>query len=123
MSATTHTKRASDANTAAVDPAAGKAQLIDVTRAAPEAAVSELVGHAVDTGASDLYFTSNEQHVAALIRHLGIVRPISILPLELGRRCLAHVKAKAGMDTTEKRRPLDGRWMFERDDADAVDLR
>jgi type II secretory ATPase GspE/PulE/Tfp pilus assembly ATPase PilB-like protein len=41
------------------------------------------------------------------------VRPLSVLPSEHGRRCLAHIKARAAMDTTEKRRPMDGRWIFD----------
>ena len=33
---------------------------------------------------------------------------IGALPLDLGRRSLAHIKAGAGIDTSEKRRPQDG---------------
>ena len=35
---------------------------------------------------------------------------------------MAHIKAMANMDTSERRRPLDGRWIFERE-AGSIDLR
>src|SRR5262249_2378438 len=47
----------------------------------------------------------------------------SILPYELGRRSLAHMKAMAGMDATERRRPQDGRWLYEPANGRATDLR
>src|SRR5205814_2459524 len=102
-------------------------QLIDVSKLPAEQGVAKLIDHAVKMGASDLFFAANEQHMAVLVRHLGIVRPISILPPEVGRRHLSHIKANSQMDLTEKRRPADGRWIFRRDGStlhgDAVDLR
>ena len=86
--------------------------LMDLGMTAPEAAVSQLVQHAVTAGASDLFFNAAEGHYTVQMRHLGIVRPLSILPSEHARRCLSYIKAQASMDTTEKRRPLDGRWIF-----------
>jgi len=86
--------------------------LMDLGMASPENAVSQLVQHAVAAGASDLFFTAAESHYTIQMRHLGIVRPLSILPSEHARRCLSVIKAQASMDTTEKRRPLDGRWIF-----------
>jgi len=97
--------------------------LLDVTNESPELAVADLIRHAIDRGASDLFFTPNEQHVAVSVRHLGIIRPIAILPNDQAKRCVAMIKANASMDTTEKRRPADGRWIFERGDGSVVDLR
>jgi type II secretory ATPase GspE/PulE/Tfp pilus assembly ATPase PilB-like protein len=71
--------------------------------------------------ASDLFLNSNEQHIAANVRYLGIVRPLSILPLDLGRRVLSHIKAMSGMDLTEKRHPADGRWIFRGDEEEEED--
>jgi type II secretory ATPase GspE/PulE/Tfp pilus assembly ATPase PilB-like protein len=45
------------------------------------------------------------------------------MPLEFGRRCMAHIKAAAGMDVAEKRRPLDGRWIRRRNGESTIDLR
>ena len=97
--------------------------LLDVTRTMPDSAVARIIRHAVDMGASDVFFTPNEQHVAVLVRHLGIIRTVAILSAEQARECVAHIKASASMDTTEKRRPTDGRWIFERGEESVVDLR
>ena len=99
--------------------------LIDLGKtAAPEAAVSQLIRHAVQIGASDLFFNTGEEHVTVQMRHLGIVRPLTLLPADHGRRCMAHIKARIGMDTAERRRPQDGRWIFDvtaADDAPSED--
>ena len=106
-----------------VDPPQNNRPLIDVAKLNPDAAVDRLIEHAAAMRASDLFFTSNEQHVAVLVRHLGIVHPIAIVPSELGKKAMSHIKALSGMDLTEKRRPADGRWIFERSNGDTVDLR
>jgi type II secretory ATPase GspE/PulE/Tfp pilus assembly ATPase PilB-like protein len=77
----------------------------------PEMAVATLVSHAVKMPASDLFFSCNENHVAVSVRHLGVVRLLTVLTPELGRRCTSHIKVMAGMDLAEQRRPLDGRWV------------
>ena len=100
--------------------------LLDMSKTSPEAAVSQLVHHAVEQGASDIFFTATAKHGLVQMRHLGIMRPLTVLSHELGRRCLAHVKARADMDTSERRRPQDGRWIFPIDDSansSGVDLR
>jgi general secretion pathway protein E len=89
----------------------------------PEDAVARLIEHGAGLRVSDVFFVSNETHVAVQVRHLGSVRLMSVLPLELGRRCMSHIKAVAGIDITERRRPLDGRWVYEREDGPAIDLR
>jgi general secretion pathway protein E len=89
----------------------------------PEEAVGRLIDHAVGIQASDLYFTTNENHVAVLARHLGIVRLLTVLNLELGRRCLNAIKALASMDLVEHRRPQDGRWLRHVQGGDKIDLR
>jgi type II secretory ATPase GspE/PulE/Tfp pilus assembly ATPase PilB-like protein len=100
----------------------GNLTLLDVTKLSPETAVARLIDHAVEIQASDLFFISNEQHIAVQVRHLGIIRTLSILSVDHGRRAMSHIKASASMDLTEKRRPLDGRWIYEQDDK-SVDLR
>src|SRR5271166_3700396 len=96
---------------------------IDVSRFDPETAVEMLLEHAASIGVSDLFLCGNEANVGVLVRHLGVVRPISTLGPDLGRRCMAHIKALAGMDVAEKRRPLDGRWIHERASGHTLDLR
>jgi general secretion pathway protein E len=89
----------------------------------PEAAVATLIDHAVALPASDLYLGANENHVAVSVRHLGIARLLTILSPELGKRCISYIKAMAGMDLAETRRPLDGRWVRQADGASRVDIR
>lgn len=90
----------------------------DIAGLRPESAVAALIDHAARLGASDLFFSFNDNHVAVSVRHLGIVRLLTILTTEYGRRCTSHIKATAGMDLAEQRRPLDGRWV--RDDDNGV---
>ena len=61
--------------------------------------------------ASDLFFSFNDNHVGVSVRHLGIVRLLTMLTPEQGRRCTSYIKVMAGMDLAEQRRPLDGRWV------------
>ena len=89
-------------------------QLMDVSKLPVEQAVAALIDRAVRMGASDLFFVTNEQHVAVHVRHLGIMRLLSVVSPETGRRYLAHVKATAGMDMGgAARKPMDGRWIYE----------
>jgi type II secretory ATPase GspE/PulE/Tfp pilus assembly ATPase PilB-like protein len=113
------------ANVVAAELAAGQRvpQMLDVTKFPTDKQVDALIDHAAQMGASDLFFTSNDQHVAVLVRHLGMIKPISVIPTDAGRRAMSHIKALAGMDLTEKRRPADGRWIFERVNGDTIDLR
>src|SRR6516225_8978717 len=89
----------------------------------PEMAVATLVSHAVKMPASDLFFSCNDNHVAVSVRHLGVVRLLTILTSDLGRRCTSHIKVMAGMDLAEQRRPLDGRWVRDEAGSGRVDLR
>jgi type II secretory ATPase GspE/PulE/Tfp pilus assembly ATPase PilB-like protein len=95
---------------------------IDVSRLDPESAVDALIEHATILGVSDLFFCSNEDHVSVEVRHLGILRHIGKLGPDLGRRCISHIKALSNMDVAERRRPLDGRWLFARPQG-TIDLR
>jgi len=95
-------------------------QIKDLTS---EQATARLIEFAADAHASDLFFSTNQDHVAVGMRHLGILRPVARLPLELGRHCLAHIKVMADMNVAERRRPLDGRWVWKRGDGRQVDLR
>jgi type II secretory ATPase GspE/PulE/Tfp pilus assembly ATPase PilB-like protein len=113
-------------STATGTPASGngeKQQMIDVSSLPADQAVPKLIDHAVSMGCSDLFMAANDQHTGVLVRHLGIIRPISVLQPDLAKRCNSHIKASAGMDMTQTRRPLDGRWIYRRPEGGAVDLR
>ncbi len=89
----------------------------------PESAVAALVEHASKLPASDLFFTVNENHMAVQVRHFGIIRLLTILTADLGRRCVSYIKAMGGLDLAETRRPLDGRWIHELSTGNRLDLR
>lgn len=86
--------------------------LLDLVSLAPEAAVDKLVGHALDLGASDLFLSPGAEHTRIRVRHLGVVRTISAVSHEHGRRIAAHLKNVSGADVNERRRPGDGRLVF-----------
>ncbi|HEY7422939.1 MAG TPA: GspE/PulE family protein [Gemmataceae bacterium] len=79
----------------------------------PEQAVADVLEQAARLRASDLYFAVGEDKVAVSVRHLGLMRPLVRLPLDLGHRCIAHIKVHANMDVAERRRPQDGRWLYQ----------
>jgi type II secretory ATPase GspE/PulE/Tfp pilus assembly ATPase PilB-like protein len=96
---------------------------INVHNLGPEEVVGRLLDYAAELNVSDVFFTTNENHVSVLVRHLGIYRLMTLLNPDLGRRAMAHIKALAGLDITEHRRPQDGRWFRERAGLPKIDLR
>ncbi|MFI4862066.1 MAG: GspE/PulE family protein, partial [Phycisphaerales bacterium JB063] len=107
------------------------AQMIDIADLPVGDAVDRVIEHAVNLRASDLFILANEDFYAISIRHLGLMRPVSIVSAEVGKQFTQHIKANAGMDVAEHRHPADGRWIYERaqddeddnEDAAVVDLR
>src|SRR6185437_3313531 len=88
----------------------------------PEHVIAALLEQASHLHASDLFLTSGEDSVDVSVRHLGIMRPLARLPLELGHHCIAHVKVMANMDVAERRKPQDGRWVYQ-GAGEQIDLR
>lgn len=98
-------------------------RMLEIDGLLVEDAVSRLIAHALKLNASDLFLLSNESFVSIQVRHLGIVRPLAIVSPDTGRRFMLHIKASAGMDVAERRRPADGRWICQADDGRTIDLR
>ena len=96
---------------------------VDVRGLEAEPAVNALIEHAASIGASDLFFTSHERHLMVQARHHGLLRNLTHVSEDLAKRCVGHVKAAAGMNVAERRRPQDGRWVFTRPNGNTVDLR
>ncbi|HEY2589350.1 MAG TPA: GspE/PulE family protein [Tepidisphaeraceae bacterium] len=89
-----------------------------------EEAVGRVAAFAVQSRCSDLFLASEADHLKISVRQLGTVREVARVPVDLGRRFISHLKATAGMDLTERRRPLDGRWIFDgRESGNAVEMR
>lgn len=87
-----------------------------------ETLVHKCIDIAVSLKASDLFFTALEEGIGFHVRHLGIIRHVQNFPITVGKHCIQHVKAMAGMDVAEHRRPLDGRWVHSYNDR-KIDLR
>ncbi len=77
-----------------------------------EGVVEQLLAHAARLNASDVFLCTNEQCVVAQVRHLGVVRPMAVMPPEQGRRVITLIKTRTLLDLAEKRRPQEGRWIF-----------
>jgi type II secretory ATPase GspE/PulE/Tfp pilus assembly ATPase PilB-like protein len=90
--------------------------ILDVNQDAVETATENLLGYAARLNAGDLFFCTNEQHVLVQARHLGVMRPISVLAPEFGKRMITLIKTRAGLDLAERRRPQEGRWLYTHDD-------
>lgn len=99
------------------------ARFPSLTGLGAEQAIARLAGFAVATRCSDLFLASEADHIAISVRQLGIVRELTRLPLDQGRRCISHLKAISGLDLSEHRRPLDGRWIFDRNGESPVEMR
>jgi len=104
---------------AAVPPPANIAKL------RPEDAVGKLMEYALQLPASDLFITAGETECQVLVRSLGVLRSVTSIPTEVAKKWIAHLKVAATMDVGERRRPLDGRWVYHRPGPEktAVDVR
>lgn len=96
---------------------------LEIVEERPSETVEQLLEHACVHGVSDLFFLTEDRCVLIMARHLGLLRRVGILSVDFGRKCMAHVKSLANMDITERRRPLDGRWLYKRSSGSTVDLR
>lgn len=97
--------------------------IVDIASLPVEKAVAKLIGYASTISASDLFLISEPQGLSVQVRQLGHVKRVAQVPLEQGRRFISHVRACAGMDVTERRRPVDGRWVYEPEEGGVIDLR
>jgi type II secretory ATPase GspE/PulE/Tfp pilus assembly ATPase PilB-like protein len=96
---------------------------VDIQSTEPQEIVRHLLQHGCQHQISDLLFCAEEHFVSVAARHFGLFQRVGQVEMDLGKRCIAHIKSMAGMDITEKRRPQDGRWIFRRGREDIVDLR
>jgi type II secretory ATPase GspE/PulE/Tfp pilus assembly ATPase PilB-like protein len=99
------------------------APTVEISDMPIEKAVAKLIEYASSIGASDLFLVSEPSALSAQIRHLGHVKKISRVPLEVGRKFISHIRACAGMNVSEKRRPVDGRWVYLAENGKVIDLR
>ena len=105
-----------------VYPAVTQSPEFPQATASPEKDVGRLIQTAWRMNASDLYLLANRKSVEVAVRQWGEVHRIEKLSADFGRHCITYIKALAGLDIFEKRRPLDGRW-FCQCDGSTIDLR
>ena len=94
----------------------------DFANLPPHEAIQSYIHHAAEAGASDVYFLSDETSAVVAMRRLGTVEKIATLEKDAGGALIRSLKANAGLDIAETRRPLEGRYIQEMDDH-KVDLR
>jgi type II secretory ATPase GspE/PulE/Tfp pilus assembly ATPase PilB-like protein len=88
----------------------------------PHDAAVQIVRQAAAMQASDLFLFSDESAVRVAVRNMGSLEPLATLPRDQGRYLLNYFKTLAGIDIAERRRPQEGRWIFDSDHG-RVDLR
>lgn len=79
----------------------------------PADALATVLRRAAELGASDLFLHTNQTFVEIAMRRLGTVERLAVVSRDQGRQLLSYIKAAAGMDIADHRRPADGRWQFE----------
>jgi len=97
-------------------------QRIELADLSPMDAINEIVRRAVEMAASDLFLLSEENALKVGVRNMGRYEQISVVSKEQGRHLLNYLKSAASIDIAERRRPQEGRWIFESEHG-AVDLR
>ncbi len=95
----------------------------DLSGNSPPEVVANLIDHAVRLGASDVFLSTDEHVCSVSIRHLGVVRPVGLMASDFGRHCIAHLRAEAGLDIAEHRKPQDGRYAYVTGTGKTIDLR
>jgi type II secretory ATPase GspE/PulE/Tfp pilus assembly ATPase PilB-like protein len=86
-----------------------------------EGVTEQMLNHAARLCASDIFLCHNEQCVLVQIRHLGVVRPLTVLPLDQGKRVITLLKTNALLDLAERRRPQEGRWIYNHSNPDGTE--
>lgn len=85
--------------------------------------VEVIVKHALDGRASDIHIEPIEGSFRVRFRVDGILRAQLVFPLEVGRAVISRIKILANLKIDEKRKPQDGRFRFEGEDGNHIDLR
>ncbi len=95
---------------------------ISMAELEPSQAVRVLVEQAAELQASDIFLLSDETGLRVAVRRMGHMETLATVSREQGRTMISYLKAQAGMDIADRRRPQEGRWIFERE-AGRIDLR
>jgi type II secretory ATPase GspE/PulE/Tfp pilus assembly ATPase PilB-like protein len=97
-------------------------QPLPLNELTPQEAVLRVVQEAAESQASDLFFLSEEGSLTIAVRRMGMMETLAVVSKDQGRHLISYIKATAGLDIAERRRPLEGRWILDRDEG-RLDLR
>ena len=75
----------------------------------PGDALAAVITHAADLHVSDLFFLAEEGGIRVAFRRMGSMETVAALPYETGRSVITLLKAEAGIDLGDRRRPHEGR--------------
>lgn len=88
----------------------------------PSQALTAIIEQAAGLRASDLFLMSEESALTIAVRRLGHMERLASVSRDQGRQLISYLKAQAGIDIAERRRPQEGRLIFERTEG-PLDLR
>lgn len=71
--------------------------------------VNQIVGQAVERGASDIHFAPDGKEVRVRFRIDGVLQDVTTVPRRMASGAISRVKIMAELDIAEKRLPQDGR--------------
>jgi type IV pilus assembly protein PilB len=71
--------------------------------------VNEVIGRALDHGASDVHFEPQAEQLTVRVRVDGVTRELTAIPSSLQPAVIARLKVMGGLDIAQRRTPQDGR--------------
>jgi len=110
--------------TNSTEPKTQAAHQLDLNPLTVEDAADRMFQTAAEMRASDLFILSHENYMSVQVRHLGKMLNLGIISPEKGKRLIQYIKGQSEMDVSERRRPSDGRWLYNSESlSEAVDMR
>lgn len=89
--------------------------------------IKTLISGALRNRASDIHLEPTQEGLRVRYRIDGLLRNITLLPADIGRKVIVAIKVMSNMDIAESRRPQDGRigenYVSEQDLEVALDMR
>ena len=74
----------------------------------PGEVLSTVIQRAADLHVSDLFFLAEEGGIRVAFRRMGSMETVAALSYETGRSVVTLLKAEAGIDLGDRRRPHEG---------------
>lgn len=85
--------------------------------------VQVVIRHAVDGRASDIHIEPIDEGYRVRFRVDGVLHASLSLPMDVGKAIVSHIKILSNLKIDEKRKPQDGRFRFNMDNGQNIDLR